>query len=444
MGNLDSIVQLQITKQTTAPTRLGFGIPMAVAYHTVKPDRVLTYTSLAGMIADGFTVNDPAYQMVAAAFSQNPRPTKVLVGRRALPPTQVLDLYPQDITEGDIYKFEVVSPGGVITSIEYVVPGAATTTSVVNALQALIDPVTDVVATNVGNTHVHMVTSPGLLCDLRKLPGTSMLKIDDNTADPGIATDLAAIYAADPLTWYAIEIDSQSPAEVEATAAWVQGFRKLFLANTTQSDVLDGGVSDDLASTLKAAGYTRTALLYSKNRLRSYSAAAWAGVQLPKTPGGSTWCFKNLVGIAVDAFTDSEVAALEAKNCNYYMGVGGVSITQSGYTSAGTSDFLDIVHGVDWLYARIQEAVFAVLANVEKIPFTDSGVASVVSTVKGVLTKGVKATLLAVDPAPIVLAPAVKDVDTSDKINRFLPDVTFTATLAGAIHKVAISGVLSV
>lgn len=444
MGGIDSLVQLQITKNTTAPTRQGFGTPLLVAYHTVSSARILTFTSLAAMVAAGFLTTDPAYQMAQAAFSQNPRPTKCLVGRRALPYNQVLDLYPQTTTEGDVYKFEAVDPAGVITEIEYVVPPAASLTTVVNGLQALLDPMTDVIASNVANTHVHLLVTSGMLMDLRKLPGVDVLQIDDATSDPGITTDLAAILAADAGTWYSLCLDSQSPAEIESTAAWVEAIRKLFLANSSQSEILDSGITDDVASNLMAAGYARTALLFSKNRLRNYSADAWVGAQLPKTPGGSTWMFKKLAGIVVDTFTDSEIAALEAKHCNYYMTVGGVSITQNGYTSAGASDFLDIVHGIDWLYARIQEAVFGVMANVEKIPFTNSGIASVVSAIKGVLAKGVKSTLLSPDVDPVVLAPDVKDVDVSDKINRHLPDVTFTATLAGAIHSVDISGVLSV
>lgn len=444
MAGIDSLVTLQITKNATAPTRQGFGTPLIVAYHTVSPDRLLTFTSLAAMVAAGFVPTDPAYRMASKIASQNPRPVKWLVGRRALAYTQTLDIYPQTTTEGDIYKFQAVDPAGVITLIEYVVPAAATMTIVVNALVALLNPMTDVVATNVANTHVHLVVSAGLLMDLKSIPGREVLKLEDNTSDPGIATDLGAIEAADPLTWYSVCLDSNSRAEVEATAAWTEARRKLFLANSSDSEVLDSGVTDDVASTLKLAGYARTALLFSKNELLAYSADAWVGAQLPKTPGASTWMFKKLAAVTVDSFTDSEIGALEAKNCNYYMTVGGVNITQNGYTSAGTSDFLDIVHGIDWLYARIQEAVFGVMANVEKIPYTDSGVASVVSAIKGVLSRGIKATLLAADPAPEVKAPLVADVDVSNKINRHLPDVTFTATLAGAIHSVEISGVLSV
>ena len=52
--------------------------------------------------------------------------------------------------------------------------------------------------------------------------------------------------------------------------------------------------------------------------------------------------------------------------------------------------------------------------------------------------------VLAADPVPIVQAPLVADIDPADKAARILPDITFQATLAGAIHKLVITGVLSV
>ena len=42
-----------------------------------------------------------------------------------------------------------------------------------------------------------------------------------------------------------------------------------------------------------------------------------------------------------------------------------------------------------------------------------------------------------------VLVPKVADVSTADKANRILPDVEFNGDLAGAIHKITISGVVS-
>jgi hypothetical protein len=51
---------------------------------------------------------------------------------------------------------------------------------------------------------------------------------------------------------------------------------------------------------------------------------------------------------------------------------------------------------------------------------------------------------LSSDPAPVVTVPKVADISAGNKTTRTLPDMKFTGTLAGAIHKVIITGVVSV
>lgn len=438
---LDAIVNLSITKQTVSPSRLGFGVPLIAAYHNVFPDLTMPFTTLQGMKDAGFLVTDPAYLCASAMFSQNPRPAQVIIGRRSRPYTQTVELKPVNTTAGNVYRFTVVNPSGAKTKIEYIIPGGATVTSVATALAALIDPIADVAAT-ADATKVTVTAPVGKLFDLQGLPSAKYLEVADVTTDPGIADDLSDIYEADPKTWYALTLDHSGPDEISSVATWTEARRKIALLNTSETDIVKAGTSD-IAYLLKGANFGRTGLLFSRNRLQPYSAAGWMGEQLPKAPGSSTWMFKTIKTILADVFTDGEIANLESKHCNYYSEIGGVSIASHGYMSTGDADFIDIVHGIDWLYARLQEAVYGGLLANEKVPFTDSGIAAIVSLVDGVLKKGVKATLLAADPAPAVTAPKVKDVDSADKIARHLPDVGFTAKLAGAIHSVDISGLLT-
>ena len=58
--SLTDIVDVTITAQTAAPSRVGFGVPLVMAYHTHFVERVRNYTGLAGMIADGFTATEDA------------------------------------------------------------------------------------------------------------------------------------------------------------------------------------------------------------------------------------------------------------------------------------------------------------------------------------------------------------------------------------------------
>jgi hypothetical protein len=413
---------------------------LCLVLHNVIPDLLKIYKSPSEMTDDGFAVTDPAYRMAQAAFSQNPRPVQIALGKRTLAYTQIVELTPTITRVGYHYLFEVIDPVGVVTAIDYTVLSGDTLAAICTALAALIDPAASVTATAT-TTKVTCTATAGKLFNLRKLPRPLELKVKDVTADPGIATDLSAIESADSTSWYALTADHAGKAEIEAAAAWTEARRKIAVFNTSDEEVLEALVTNDVCSDLKAAAYARTEVLGSYSELLSYSDAAWLGRMLPTDPGSATWAFKTLKGITVDTLGGSQKTAATTKRLNTYTVLGGLNVTQWGQDPDG--GFTDIVVGTDWLYARIQEAVFGALASNDKIPMTDSGAETMRSLVMAVLTRGIQANFLAADPAPVVNVPKIKDVDPVDKAIRNLPGVTFQAVLSGAIHTVAIKGVLS-
>ena len=60
MGSLSDIASVSISTLAAAVKQPGFGVPLIADFHTRYPERVRFYTSLQGMIDDGFTVNDGA------------------------------------------------------------------------------------------------------------------------------------------------------------------------------------------------------------------------------------------------------------------------------------------------------------------------------------------------------------------------------------------------
>jgi hypothetical protein len=276
------------------------------------------------------------------------------------------------------------------------------------------------------------------------------LALRDASADPGIATDLAAIKLAVP-DWYGLLLDSNSEAEVEAAAAWAESNGKLFVPQSADTLCLDSASTTDVAADLQTANYGRTALWWHPDigTLTSWLGAGILGNRLPADPGSDTWAYKTVAGVASYVLTETQKTNLHAKNAGTYTEIAGIDVTEQGKVAGG--EWIDVVRGIDWLRARLSERIFGLLANNAKVPYTDAGVDLVKGEVFAQLRDGVTVGLFSPgtpgdpdDPPPRVSAPLVKDVPLADRQARLLPDVEFFARLAGAIHAVEVTGTVSV
>lgn len=239
--------------------------------------------------------------------------------------------------------------------------------------------------------------------------------------------------------WYAIAIDSATQADIEAIAAEIEATYKLFLARTADAAVLDPGDDTDVGSVLLSNRYSRTALIYHSDAATEYPEVTWGGSILPFNPGSVTWAFKALPGIPGETFTAGAISALEAKRVTRYEAVGGLPVTVGGYTS-DSGAFVDVIRGLDWLRQRMAEDLFNRLANVPKVPYTNAGIASIEEIVRNRLQIAVANDVIADDENLSVTVPLVSQVQASDRSERLLPGVEFTARLAGAIHEIVVRG----
>jgi hypothetical protein len=267
--------------------------------------------------------------------------------------------------------------------------------------------------------------------------------IGDRDTTEALGDELAAMQAAYG-DWYALILTRQGDeaaqlADIAAAAQWIEARNKIYIAGVGQESMLTSA-DTDIASTLKAAAYERTAVMYSADHA-NYPEAAWMGRCLPEDPGSITWKFKQLSGITVDDLTSTEVACLRAKNANFYEQVAGYNMI-SGEAVMASGEFIDIMRGTDWLQARIAEGVFFRMINADKIPFTTQGISVIENELRYRLEKGVDVGLLVADSI-VITPPVIADVDPLEKSQRFLDNMQFTARLAGAVHKVAIVGTLT-
>lgn len=249
---------------------------------------------------------------------------------------------------------------------------------------------------------------------------------------------LDACVAADP-DFYAVAIDSAVEADILEVAAWVQPRTRLFFAKSADAGILDPLIDTDVASVLTDLERGRTALFYHSLAASAYPEMAWAGGQLPKTPGSTTWAFKRAPGIPADSFTSSQVTALKAKRVNYTENVAGLTRVFGGYTSR-PGIFVDITRGLDYVTQRMNEDVFILLTSQDKVPGDDRGSAMVESVIWARINQSVAEDIFIDDESLTVFVPSFNERDIADRANRLLTGCKFTANLAGAIHEVEIIG----
>jgi len=446
--SLDSLFNVTIARSTTFPTRVSFGVPLIMAYHTEWAERSKEYYSIDEMITDGFALTDEAVRAATAVFAQNPRPPKIVLGREAdrKVMVQVLSPIAGKLKAAGGQDYTVTLNGHAVTYTTDVTPLIS---EVCSNLKTLLDALTEAVtivatATTVTIT-ANAVATPFTIFaadpDLIDLENTTT-----NDAAHGIVEDIMAVRVEND-DWYCVILTNNSKAAIEDAALYIETLKKTMIVSCADDEIYDPLVTTDILSLLVTAGYTRTMLMYHHKAGIQYPCAAWVGKGLPQDPGSITWAYKTLAGIDYTYLTPAKRTAIEAKYGNYYTVEAGRNFTFSGIVPA--NEWFDVIHGLDWAMARMQEAIFgAVMAATKKIPYTDSGAAIIGNAVMGVLKEGSNPNwALFVDdptiPTPNVIVPLVSTISDVDKAARLLPDVTFTALLAGAIHKVEVSGTVS-
>lgn len=436
MPAVDEVVTTEIEIKDAAVTQTGFGTPCLVGYHTFWPDLVRTFSDPDEMTEAPFLMptDHPIYLAALVLCSQQPRPPQFKVGKRLGQNTQTVRLTPGTPAEGDVYSIEV---DGALVSVT--AGPAPTVATIVTALTAAIDglPTSDADAADEA-THVTVTGAPGAMHRFDN--PTSNLAVKDLTVDStiGIATDLAAIRAYDADWYWLVPVDFNNRAQLLLAAAWAETELLLMSAVTQDSEAYDAGVSDDVASALETAGYHRTFTIWHGKPETQFANSGWVGRVAPKAPGSYTAANKSLAGVDKSPLNDTQRGALKGKNCNYYVDVKGVGFTLDGRAASGR--YIDITHGVDWFSERTKERIVYVLANNDKVPYTDKGISLFGAQVEAQILDGIGVGLIDGAAPWSVTVPKAAEVNPNDRTQRFLPDVRFQFVLAGAVHKVQVKG----
>lgn len=258
-------------------------------------------------------------------------------------------------------------------------------------------------------------------------------------------TDAAFIDAYNRLSlsngeqFYAVVMTSLVDADVLAVAAAVETQSKIFATISADTDI-KADANNNILKQLNALNYNRTYLMYTE-RPTDWANAAWLGRMLPLQPGSATWAYKELIGINDNSnLNATERANIKLRKGNYFTELAGIEVTFLGTMVSG--EYIDVIHGLDWLEAFIQENIAELLIAAPKIPYNNNGIGLVENSLRASLQEAVLRGIINQDF--IITVPDILNVSSANKAARLLTDVKFTATLTGAIQNIVINGSVTV
>lgn len=430
MSELDSIVQLQLTRGSTPVETASFQIPGILATFTNFSERTRTYTDIDG-VGEDFRTTDPVYIIASKLFGQSTVgavPPSIVVGRRQV------NTVNGSVTVQNSTPYTVTING---TTYSFTSDASATAIEIIAGLDTAVgtSPVGVTFTDNLDGTFTVGPTVAGTPWSFRASPNITLT----NTTPTESYADAEVAMNEDNGTWYALFTDTHVQADVVALSNVVVAQRKIMGTSSQDPAVITTGTTD-VAAVLSAASASRTYGVYLPTADTEYPEAAWAGSQLAYTPGSNDWDFKRAVGVTVSKLSDTARVNLRNKNMNMYTRVGGVNIFQDGNMFDGTP--IDQVIVEDWIYARLQEQIFFRIINSLKIPMTNPGLVVVENEIRSVLSQSEANG--AIDRGWSVTVPDVLEIPENLRALRTAGVFQFRARLAGSIRKVLINGFLAV
>lgn len=271
-----------------------------------------------------------------------------------------------------------------------------------------------------------------------------------------LAAGVSALIAASG-DWYAGElveegVDSNSII-LAAGVIEAQQKKRVFGVTVTDTTAIDPTSTTDLGYLLEANNFGRTFAQYSQyepQAIASFFGRA-STVNFNASRSTLTMKFKQEPGVRAETITETQAAALKAKNLNVFVNYDNdTAIIQEGVMADGT--FFDERHGLDWLENAVQTAVYNLLyTSLTKVPQTDEGANLIVTTIEDVLAQAVANGLVApgkwnaagfgqlkqgdtLSKGYYVYAPPVATQSQADREARKSVPIQVAVKLAGAVH----------
>ena len=453
-------VNVSVATEGAAAQPAGFGKAMLLYEHALESARLAgPFTSAAGVTDAGHVSGSPPHAAAQAFFAQQPHPREFYVGRRDA----------GDADDGEAFDAVVdENPAGFYAastanrSDDELLAFAAAVNSASYPKIALLQSSAPSLLSGEGPSYeVEFVTAApppadgdydliftgfGLVSPVT-ITVTVTGSVPANDTALGVALDAELDTAAGVAGDLEDVVDPASIDNGTGTVAFkiLDGLPAGTVTTSPQAGTTMTATTldADLGSRLFDLGYLRTALMYYPSD-SVYADVAWLSrclsFNLDQRKG--TWSYKQLNGIAGSSLTDAQVSALRNVNANYFASAVATSgqatapFTAQGWMSgpavAGAGRRIDITTTLDWLHARIEEALINVnLRETHGVKFDDPGINRYVSAFEGVMAAGVAAGHILpfqvpagedheFEQTPIAFAPKIEETTTTERTNRAL------------------------
>ena len=234
-----------------------------------------------------------------------------------------------------------------------------------------------------------------------------------------------------------VNADDTAASTVTSIAAAVEPLEgKLYFA----------GLETDDDTTITVSGIRRTVLFYcDATDAAPVPVAAFVGETAGRTAGSFT--YKNLIltGIPAQELSDDEIDAIHEKGGITFLAKAGDNVTSEGKLAGG--EYIDMLDVEDYIVQQLAYRTQKLLNNTAKVPYDNNGIALLetvaIDVLQGAYNNGMIATNADGAPDFSVTYALREDTSEEDRSNRRYLGGSFHFALAGAIHKVEISGTIT-
>ncbi|MDR1979774.1 MAG: DUF3383 domain-containing protein [Synergistaceae bacterium] len=415
------VVSVSVNMTPRAAPRKSFGILLILGDSDVidAGERIRFYTSIETVAGD-FGLDAPEYEAALNYFMQSPTPPQLAIGRwvaQNSPASLKCGILADNeqtmanwtsVTDGQFS----INDGGVVRQIEDLdfhlqtnLNGVASIISAAIATYGLTcvwgDDRFTFTTTETGASasigYLDAGTGDGtnIAAQLKGTADTSLPPIPGYDAEE--PEDAVAVLADASSAWYGLTFAAKTAItddEHIEVAKFIEASERMRMYGITVSDtrILDGTFTTDIASQLKKLGLNRAVTQYCSTI--PFAITSLFGRAFTVNFNGSmttiTLKFKQEPGIAYEQITESQAQSIAKKNCNVFVYYNNdTAILQEGVMASGA--FFDEIHGLDWLADAIQTELWNVLyTSATKIPQTEEGISILTAVVKAVCEEGVR------------------------------------------------------